>query len=99
MKIRVNINFRKKQVLVKYLEKILKVFITIASRGELPLHILKQSSFTYRSLADWRNDGLLRGIFPHSLKCANIMLIDKRDEANDKENYWSVSGTIIFKNL
>ena len=86
MKIRVNINFRKKQVSVKYWEKILKVFLTIAFGGELPPHILKQSSFTYWPLADWRNDGLLRGIFPHSLQFANIMLIDKKDEANDKEN-------------
>ena len=54
--------------------------------GEIPLHILKQSGFTYQMLTDCVNDALSRGILLDSLKVANITAVHKKDEATDKEN-------------
>ena len=54
--------------------------------GQIPLHILKQSGFTYQMLTDCINDALSRGIFPDSLKVANITPVHKKDEDTDKDN-------------
>ena len=64
--------------------------------GEIPLHILKQSGFTYQSLTDCINDALSRGIFPDNLKVANITPVNKKDEATDKENYRLVNVLPLF---
>ena len=42
-------------------------------------------------LTDCINDALSRGIFPDSLKFANITPVHKKDEATDKQNYRPVS--------
>ena len=42
-------------------------------------------------LTDCINDALSPGIFPDSLKVANITPVHKKDEANDKQNYRPVS--------
>ena len=57
-----------------------------ASRGELAIHIPKQSGFTYHMLTDCINDALPRSIFQYNLKFTNISHIHKNDEATDKEN-------------
>ena len=67
--------------------------------GEIPLHILKQSGFTYQLLTDCINDTLSLGIFPDSLKFANITPIHKKDEATDKENYRPVSVLPLFSKI
>ena len=45
------------------------------------------------------NDALSRGIFPGSLKVANITQVHKKDEATDKENYRPVSVLPLFSKI
>ena len=45
----------------------------------------------YQILTDCVNDALSQGIFPDSLKFANITPVHKKDEATDKQNYRPVS--------
>ena len=68
-----------------------------AAGGEIPLHILRQSGFTYQMLTGCINDALSQGIFPDSLKFANITSVHKKDEATDKENYSPVGGLLYFQ--
>ena len=92
--------FSFKPVPVKYLENIIKnIPNKKATGGEIPPHILKQSGFTYQMLTDCINDGLSRGIFPDSLKVANITAVHKKDEATDKENYRPVSVLPLFSKI
>ena len=42
-------------------------------------------------LRDCINDCLLKGLFPDSLKLANITPVHRKDEPTDKENYRPVS--------
>ena len=84
--------FSFKPVPVNYVESIIKnIPNNKAARGEIPLHILKQCGFTYQMLTDCINDALSQGIFPDSLKFANITPVHKKDEATDKQNYRPVS--------
>ena len=77
---------------VNYVESIIKnIPNNKAARGEIPLHILKQCGFTYQMLTDCINDALSQGIFPDSLKCANITPVHQKDEATDKQNYRPMS--------
>ena len=77
---------------VNYVESIIKnIPNNKAARGEIPLHILKQCGFTYQMLTDCIIDALSQGIFPDSLKFANITPVHKKDEATDKQNYRPVS--------
>ena len=97
----VNIVFTKKfsfkPVPVKYVGNNIKnVLNNKASGGEIPLHILKQSGFTYQMLTDCMNHGLSRRIFPDSLKFTNITPVYKKDEAPDKENYRPVCVLPLF---
>ena len=97
----VNIVFTKKfsfkPVPVKYVGNNIKnVPNNKASGGEIPLHILKQSGFTYQMLTDCMNHGLSRRIFPDSLKFTNITPVYKKDEAPDKENYRPVCVLPLF---
>ena len=46
--------------------------------GEIPLHILKQCGFTYKMLTDCINNALSQGVFPDSLKSANITPVRKK---------------------
>ena len=84
--------FSFKSVPVNYLQSLIKnIPNNKAARGEIPLHILKQCGFTYQMLTDCINNVLYLGIFPDSLKCANITPVHKKDEATDKQNYRPVS--------
>ena len=71
---------------------LLKIFLLPKlQRGETPLNVLKQSSFTYVTLRDCINDSLLKGSFPDSLKLGNVTPAYKKDEPTNKENYRPVS--------
>ena len=50
-------------------------------------------------LTDCINDALFRGIFPDSLKVANITPVHKKDEATDKKNYRPVSVLPLFSKI
>ena len=64
---------------VNYAESIIKnIPNNKVARGEIPLHILKQCGFTYEMLIDCINDALSQGIFPDSLKFANITPVHKK---------------------
>ena len=82
---------------MKYVESIIKIIPNNeAAGGEIPLHILKQSGFTYQMLTDYINDPLSQGMFLDSLKFANITPVHKKDKAADKENYRPVSVLPLF---
>ena len=71
--------FSFKSVPVKYVESIIKnIPNNKAAGGEIPLHILKRYGFTYQMLTDCINDALSQGIFPDSLKFANITPVHKK---------------------
>ena len=93
-------NFFFKPVPVNYVEGIIEnIPNNKAARGEIPLHILKQCGFTYQMLADCINDVLSQGIFPDSLKFANITPDHKKDEATDKQNYRPVSALPLLSKV
>ena len=54
-----------------------------ASGGDIPSQILKQSGFTYQILRGCINDAIHKGIFPDSLKIANITPTHKKDKPTD----------------
>ena len=69
-----------------------KIFLVIKPQEVyLPIQILKQSRFTFQILMDCVNDAISKGIFPDSLKIANITPAYKNDKPTDKENYRPVS--------
>ena len=85
---------------MKYVESIIKNIPNIrAAGGEIPLHILKQSGFTYQMSTDCMNDALSQGIFPDSLKLANVTPVHKKDETTVKENYRPVSVLPLFSKI
>ena len=64
---------------VKYVESSIKNIPTNkVAAGEIPLHILKQCGFTYKMLTDCINNALSQGVFPDSLKSANITPVRKK---------------------
>ena len=68
-------------VSVKDVENIIKnIPSNKASGGDIPIQILKQSGFTYQILTDCINDAVNKGVFPDSLKIANITPAHKKDE-------------------
>ena len=89
--------FSFKPVPVKYVESIIKnIPNNRATGGEIPLHILKQSGFTYQMKTDCINGALSQGIFPDSLKLAKFTSVQKKD---DKENYRPVSVLPSFSKI
>ena len=50
-------------------------------------------------LADCINGALSQGIFPDSLKLANITPVHKKGETTDKENYRPVSVLPLFSKI
>ena len=75
---------------MKYVECIIKnIPNNRVAGGEIPLHILKQSGFTYQMLTDYINGALSQGIFPDSLKLANITPVHKKGETY---NYKKIIG-------
>ena len=79
-------------VSVKDVENIIKnIPSNKSSGGDVPVQILKQSGFTYQILTDCINDAINKGVFPDSLKIANITPAHKKDEPTNKEKYRPVS--------
>ena len=104
MKLKSRYNFQErftfKPVPVKYVEDIIKnIPNNKADEGEIPVHIIKQSGFTYQMLTDFINDALSQGIFPDSLKFANITPVHKKDEASNKESYRPVRVLPLFSKI
>ena len=67
-------------VSVKDVENIIKnIPRNKALGGDISIQILKQSGFTYQILADCINDTINKGVFPDSLKIANITPAHKKD--------------------
>ena len=62
-----------------------------AAGGDIPLTSLKECDFTYEKLTNCINNSLSEGLFPDSLKRANITPVHKKNDPLDKENYRSVS--------
>ena len=50
-------------------------------------------------LTDFIKYALSRGIFPDSLKVANITPVHEKDEATDKENHRPVSVLPLFSKI
>ena len=72
--------FSVKPVTVKDVENIKNIPNNKASRGEIPLNILKQSRFTDEMLTDCINDAIVGEIiFLDSLKFADITSVHKKD--------------------
>ena len=85
---------------VKGVENVIKnIPSNKASGGDIPIQILKQSGFTYQILTDCINDAINKGVFPDSLKIANITPVHKKDEPTDKENYRPVSVLPLFSKV
>ena len=104
MKLKSKYNFQEKfsfkPVCAKYVENVIKYIPYDKATGEeIPLHILKQSCFTYQILTDCINDALSRGIFQDKSKVGNITPVHKKDEAADKENYRPVSVLPLFSKI
>ena len=62
-----------------------------AAGGDIPLKLLKECDFTYEKLTNCINNSLSEGLFPDSLKRANITPVHKKNDPLDKENYRPVS--------
>ena len=62
-----------------------------AAGGNIPLKLLKECDFTYEKITNCINNSLSDGLFPVSLKRANIAPVHKRNGPLDKENYRLVS--------
>ena len=58
-----------------------------AAGREIPLNILKKSSFSFDGLTECVNYALKHGKLPESLKNANIIPVHKKDDPTDKVNY------------
>ena len=58
---------------------------------EIPIHILKESEFTFGIFTNCINKSIETGCFPDSLKAANITPIFKKDDPLDKASYRPVS--------
>ena len=73
--------FSLQPVSVKDVENVIKnIPSNKASGGDIPIQILKQSGFTYQILTDCINDAINKGVFPDSLKIANITPTHEKDE-------------------
>ena len=87
-------------VSVKDVENIIKnIPSNKASGGDMPIQILKQSGFTYQILTGCINNAINKGVFPDSLKIANITLAHKKDELTNKENYRQVSVLTLLSTV
>ena len=93
--------FSVKPVTAKDVENIIKnIPNNKASRGEIPLNILKQSRFTYEMLTDCINYAIVgEDIFPVSLKFGDIAPVHKKDETINKENYRPVSVVPLISKI
>ena len=88
----INENFSFQPVYVKDVENVIKNLPSNkASGGDIPTQILKRFWFTYQISTDCINDAINKGVFPDSLKIANITPAHEKNKPADKENYRPVS--------
>ena len=57
------------------------------SAGEIPIKILRESTFCFPELANCINESLTNNKFPDTLKLSDITLVFKKLDPNDKANY------------
>ena len=62
-----------------------------AAGRDTPPKLLKECDFTYEKLTNCINNSLSEGLFPDSLKRANITPVHKKNDPLDKENYRPLS--------
>ena len=70
-----------------------------AARGDIPLKLLKEYDFTHEKLTNCINDSLSEGLFPDSLKRANITPVHKKNDPLDKENYIPVIMLLLISKV
>ena len=65
--------------MVKDVENVIKNIPSYKVSGcDMHIEILKQSGFTYQIFTDCINDAINKGVFPDSLKIANITPVHKK---------------------
>ena len=70
-----------------------------AAGGDTPLKLLKGCNFTYEKLANCINNSQSEGLFPDSLKRANIIPVHKKNDPLDKENYRPVNILLLLSKV
>ena len=58
-----------------------------AASRDIPLKLLTECDFAYEKLSYCINNSLSEGLFPDSLRKANITPVHKQNDLLDKENY------------
>ena len=61
------------------------------SAGEIPIKILKESTFCFPELTNCINESLTNNKFPDTLKLSDITPVFKKLDPSDKANYRAVS--------
>ena len=70
-----------------------------AACGNISLKLLEECDITYEKLTNCTNNSLSGGLFPDSLKRANITPVHKKNDPLDKENYRPVSILPLLSNV
>ena len=58
-----------------------------AAAGDMPLNLIKESTFILQYLADSVNEDLVKSEFPEPLKLSKIVPVRKKEDRTDKTNY------------
>ena len=58
-----------------------------AAGGDIPLNLIKESTFIHPYLAHCVNEDLVKSEFPYPLKLSNIVPVQKKKDHTDKTNY------------
>ena len=61
------------------------------SAGEIPIKILKESTFCFPELTNYINESLTNKKFPDTVKLSDITPVFKKLDSRDKANYRPVS--------
>ena len=62
-----------------------------AAGGDIPLNLIKESTFIPLYLVHCFNENLVKDEFPDPLKLSNIIPVQKKEDPADKTNYRPVS--------
>ena len=82
------------------LKMLSKIFLSIKPREVTYLFkYLSSLGLLTKILKDRINDSINKGVFPESLKIANITSAHKKDKTTDKENYRPVSVLPLLSSL
>ena len=69
------------------------------SAGEIPIKILKESTFCFPELTNCINESLTNNKFPDTLKASDITSVFKKLDPSDKANYRPVSTAFSIKGI